>query len=192
MNPVESLLAEIRSCRICEQSLSLGPNPVVQFSENSKILVVGQAPGTRVHNTGIPWNDPSGNNLRKWMGIDSEIFYDTSKIAIVPMGFCYPGKGKSGDLPPRTECAEAWHQKVLDHLPNLELTLLIGQYAQGHYLEDRLGTLTETVQNWKAYQPRFFPLPHPSPRNNIWMRKNPWFGEEVLPQLKKSVLNALG
>ncbi|MEQ9290552.1 MAG: uracil-DNA glycosylase family protein [Cyclobacteriaceae bacterium] len=191
MNPVEDLLTEIRSCRICEQSLPLGPNPIVQFSENSRILVVGQAPGTRVHKTGIPWNDPSGNNLRKWMDIDSEVFYDTSKIAIVPMGFCYPGKGKSGDLPPRTECAEAWHQKVLDHLPNLELTLLIGQYAQNYYLKGRLGTLTETVQNWKAYQPRFFPLPHPSPRNNIWMRKNPWFGEEVLPQLQKSVRSVL-
>lgn len=191
MNPVEDLLAEIRSCRICEQSLPLGANPIVQFSENSRILVVGQAPGTRVHKTGIPWNDPSGNNLRKWMDIDSEVFYDTSKIAIVPMGFCYPGKGKSGDLPPRTECAEAWHEKILDHLPNLQLTLLIGQYAQNYYLKGRLGTLTETVQNWKAYQPRFFPLPHPSPRNNIWMRKNPWFGEEVLPQLKKSVRSVL-
>lgn len=191
MNPVEDLLAEIRSCRICEQSLPLGANPIVQFSENSRILVVGQAPGTRVHKTGIPWNDPSGNNLRKWMDIDSEVFYDTSKIAIVPMGFCYPGKGKSGDLPPRTECAEAWHEKISDHLPNLQLTLLIGQYAQNYYLKSRLGTLTETVQNWKAYQPGFFPLPHPSPRNNIWMRKNPWFGEEVLPQLQKSVRSVL-
>ena len=191
MDSLENLLSEIRSCRICEESLPLGPNPVVQFSRESRILIVGQAPGTKVHVSGVPWDDASGRNLRKWMDINEKIFYDTSKVAIVPMGFCYPGKGKSGDLPPRTECAEAWHDKVMSHLPKLELTLLIGQYAQNYYLDSRLNTLTETVRNWKAYQPKYFPLPHPSPRNNIWMKKNEWFGKQVLPHLKRSVERTL-
>lgn len=191
MDSLENLLSEIRSCRICEESLPLGPNPVVQFSRKSRILIVGQAPGTKVHASGVPWDDASGRNLRKWMRIDKETFYDTSEVAIVPMGFCYPGKGKSGDLPPRHECAEAWHDKVMSHLPKLELTLLIGQYAQNYYLGSRLNTLTETVRNWKTYQPKYFPLPHPSPRNNIWMKKNDWFGKQVLPHLKRSIERTL-
>ncbi|MFT7031541.1 MAG: uracil-DNA glycosylase [Cyclobacteriaceae bacterium] len=191
MDSLENLLSEIRSCRICEESLPLGPNPVVQFSRESRILIVGQTPGTKVHASGVPWDDASGRNLRKWMDINEKIFYDTSKVAIVPMGFCYPGKGKSGDLPPRAECAEAWHDKVMSHLPKLELTLLIGQYAQNYYLDSRLNTLTETVRNWKAYQPKYFPLPHPSPRNNIWMKKNKWFGKQVLSHLKRSVKRTL-
>ncbi len=191
MNQLESLLTEIRACRICEEVLPLGSNPVVQFSRSSRILIVGQAPGTKVHASGIPWDDASGRNLRNWMGVDEEVFYDTSKVAIVPMGFCYPGKGKSGDLPPRPECAEAWHAKIFNHLPNLEMILLIGQYAQNYYLEQKCNTLTETVRNWKMYIPKYFPLPHPSPRNNIWMKKNEWFGREVLPQLKESVKGVL-
>jgi len=191
LNQLEALLDEIRTCRICEEVLPLGPNPVVQFSRSSRILIVGQAPGTKVHASGIPWDDASGRNLRNWMGVGEEVFYDTSKVAIVPMGFCYPGKGKSGDLPPRPECAEAWHAKIFDHLPNLELILLIGQYAQNYYLEHKCDTLTETVRNWKMYIPKYFPLPHPSPRNNIWMKKNEWFGQEVLPQLKESVKGVL-
>jgi uracil-DNA glycosylase len=191
LDSLENLLSEIRSCRICEESLPLGPNPVVQFSRESRILIVGQTPGTKVHASGVPWDDASGRNLRKWMDINEKIFYDTSKVAIVPMGFCYPGKGKSGDLPPRAECAEAWHDKVMSHLPKLELTLLIGQYAQNYYLDSRLNTLTETVRNWKAYQPKYFPLPHPSPRNNIWMKKNKWFGKQVLSHLKRSVKRTL-
>ncbi len=191
MQTVEELLAEIRSCKRCEEVLPLGPKPVLQFSSQSSILIVGQAPGTRVHETGVPWNDPSGNNLRKWMNVDSDVFYNTEVCGIVPMGFCYPGKGKSGDLPPRPECAQAWHEKVMQHMPNLKLTLLIGQYAQNHYLPDRLSTLTDTVKNWKAYAPDYFPLPHPSPRNNIWMKKNSWFAEEVLPALQSRVAEVL-
>ena len=147
MAPLENLLSEIRSCRICEEFLPLGPNPVVQFSRESRIHIVGQTPRTKVHASGVPWDDASGRNLRKWMGVDEETFYDTSKVAIVPMGFSYPGKGKSGDIPPRPECAEAWHDKVMSYLPKFELTLLIGQYAQNYYLESRLNTLTETVKN---------------------------------------------
>ncbi|MFY0651604.1 MAG: uracil-DNA glycosylase family protein [Cyclobacteriaceae bacterium] len=187
MEAINSLLEEICSCRKCEEHLPLGANPVVQFSENSKILIVGQAPGTKVHASGVPWDDASGRNLRGWMGVSEDIFYDVEKVAIVAMGFCYPGKGKSGDLPPRPECAEAWHQQIMDQLPNLQITLLIGQYAQNHYLEGQLKTLTETVKNWKYYGSKTFPLPHPSPRNNIWMKKNPWFQEEVLPALKERV-----
>ena len=187
MDEIDALLSEIRSCRICEDVLPLGSNPVVQFSKESKILIVGQAPGTKVHASGIPWDDASGRNLRNWMAIEERDFYNTSKVSIVPMGFCYPGKGKSGDLPPRPECAEAWHKKIMQHLPHLQLTLLIGQYAQNHYLQEHPKTLTETVKNWKDFGSNYFPLPHPSPRNNIWMKKNPWFAEDVIPALKERV-----
>src|SRR5690606_17248893 len=163
---MDSLLSEIRKCTACKDFLPLGPRPVLRAHPDAKILVVGQAPGIKVHNTGIPWNDPSGDRLRDWLQITREEFYDEMKFAIVPMGFCYPGKGKSGDLPPRPECAPMWHDRILSHLPEIQLTLLIGQYAQAYYLgEKRRKTLTETVVNYKEYLPGYFPLPHPSPRN---------------------------
>ena len=188
---MEALLKSIRSCTVC-QDLPLGPRPIVQVSSESKILLIGQAPGKKVHETGIAWDDPSGRNLRKWMNVTNEQFYDPKNFALVPMGFCYPGTGKSGDLPPRKECAPLWHQQLLDKLPNIQLTLLFGQYAQKHYLGSSIKkTLTETVKNFEEYLPRFLPLPHPSPRNAIWQKKNPWFGEQILPMLEMNVINAL-
>lgn len=190
---MDALLQEIKGCRICHEELALGANPVMSAHPNSKIVIIGQAPGTRVHKTGIPWNDPSGNNLRKWMNISNDDFYNPEKIAIVPMGFCYPGKGKSGDLPPRKECAPQWHSKVYELLTDVKLTLLIGQYAQNYYLGNRRkDTLTATVKNFQQYLPEYLPLPHPSPRNNIWMKKNEWFSDEVLPILRSVVSETLG
>ncbi|MCG9641481.1 uracil-DNA glycosylase family protein [Vibrio sp. Isolate34] len=183
-----SLLKEIRQCTACEPHLSHGANPVIQAHPNARLLIIGQAPGIKVHESSIPWNDASGERLREWLGIDSDTFYDKQKVAIVPMGFCYPGKGKSGDLPPRPECAELWHQKVLQSLPNIQMTLLIGQYAQNYYLKERTTkTLTETVKNWQAWAPEFLPLPHPSPRNNIWLKKNPWFERDVIPYIRMHI-----
>lgn len=182
------LIVEIHNCRECETELPCGPRPIVAASEEARILIIGQAPGKRVHETGVAWDDPSGERLRDWLGIQSEQFYDSSKVAIVPMGFCYPGKGKSGDLPPRKECAELWHERLLEELTNVKLTLLVGQYAQKRYLGDRLrSNLTETVREWEEYWPKFLPLPHPSPRNNIWLSKNQWFEGAVLPRLKSRV-----
>ena len=182
------LLKEIRACTICQEHLELGPRPILAASPSSKILILGQAPGRKVHDSGIAWKDASGKNLRKWLNVTEEQFYDPSIFAIVPMGFCYPGKGKSGDLPPRPECVEAWHEKLLNLFQNIELTLLIGQYAQAHYLGDgRKNNLTETVRNYSAYAPQFLPLPHPSPRNRFWMMKNKWFEEEIIPHLQSSV-----
>jgi len=161
---------------------------VVSVSQKSKILVIGQAPGTKVHASGIPWDDASGKNLRKWLGVTNEQFYNPDYFGIVPMGFCYPGKGKSGDKPPRPECAPKWHTALLNQMPEIRLTLLIGQYAQGYYLGDRKKkTLTETVRNFEEYLPDFLPLVHPSPRNGIWMRKNEWFEQEVVPELQEVV-----
>tara|TARA_A100000171_G_C2138309_1_gene152299 strand:+ start:5246 stop:5827 length:582 start_codon:yes stop_codon:yes gene_type:complete len=192
MASFENLLQEIKDCKVCSEHLVLGPRPVVSVSPNSKILVIGQAPGTKVHASGIPWDDASGKNLRKWLGVTNEQFYDTNLFGIVPMGFCYPGKGKSGDLPPRPECAPLWHNQILGRLKEVKLTLLIGQYAQAYYLEKgREKTLTETVENFKAYLPKFLPLVHPSPRNGIWMRKNPWFEAEVVPYLQSRVQEIL-
>ena len=183
-----SLLTEIRQCTACEPHLSHGANPVIQAHPNARLLIIGQAPGVKVHESSIPWNDASGERLREWLGIGSDTFYDEQKVAIVPMGFCYPGKGKSGDLPPRKECAELWHKKVLQSLPNVQMTLLIGQYAQNYYLKERATkTLTETVKNWQVWAPEFLPLPHPSPRNNIWLKKNPWFESEVIPYIRKHI-----
>jgi uracil-DNA glycosylase len=186
---LKNLLVEIKDCRLCEEHLSLGPRPVVQASSKAKILIAGQAPGRKVHESGVPFDDASGERLREWMGIDREIFYDASKIAIVPMGFCFPGTGKSGDLPPRPECAEAWREKLLSNLPKIELTLVIGKYAQDYHLGTlQKKNLTETVRSWKEYwKKKVLPLPHPSPRNNIWLRKNDWFEEDVLPTLKSKV-----
>ena len=182
------LVKEIRSCTLCTEYLPLGPRPIIQVSSTAKILIVGQAPGSRVHETGIPFNDPSGDRLREWMGIDKEIFYDDKEIALVPMGFCFPGTGKSGDLPPRPECAATWRVQLLEQLPNIKLTIIVGQYAQAWHLDQgNKANLTETVVAWKSYWPKAIPLPHPSPRNNIWLKKNPWFEEEVLPSLRRKV-----
>lgn len=186
---LKDILKEVNDCRLCEDHLPLGPRPVLQANSQAKILVAGQAPGRKVHETGIPFNDASGDRLRDWMGIDKSIFYDGSKIAILPMGFCYPGTGKSGDLPPRPECAEAWREQLLKALPKIELTLVIGQYAHKYHLVNKQKkTLTETVKTWKDYwQNGLLPLPHPSPRNNIWLKKNTWFEKDVLPTLKSRV-----
>lgn len=185
---MEKLLENIRNCKECEKYLPFGVNPVLSASLKSKIVVIGQAPGRIVHNTGIPWDDKSGDNLRNWMGIDKAVFYDTTQIALIPMGFCYPGKGKSGDLPPRTECAPLWHHKLFSNMKKVKLILLIGQYAQNYYLADKAKeNLTLTVEHFREYLPNYFPLPHPSPRNNIWQAKNLWFGDKVLPELKNQV-----
>ena len=182
---MHSLLSQIKNCKTCEQHLVGGVNPVVAASTESKIIIVGQAPGRIVHKSGIPWNDKSGDNLRAWLNVDKETFYDTNLFAVIPMGFCYPGTGKTGDLPPRPECAPLWHRQLLNQMPNVELMLLVGQYAQNHYLGTKIkNTLTETVRHYQEYLPGFFPLPHPSPRNNIWQAKNEWFSREVLPELK--------
>jgi uracil-DNA glycosylase len=182
------LLQEIRKCNVCEKHLPHGVNPILAASPKSKIIIIGQAPGRIVHHTSVPWDDKSGDNLRNWLGIDKSKFYDSDLIALMPMGFCYPGTGKTGDLPPRPECAPLWHQKLWAFMPNVELVLLIGQYAQNYYLGNMAkATLTETVQDYKMYLPRYFPLPHPSPRNNIWQAKNTWFGTDVLPELKRRV-----
>ncbi|MDK2678828.1 uracil-DNA glycosylase family protein [Vibrio vulnificus] len=185
--PLEQLLTQIRACQVCASALPLGANPVVQAHSEAKILIIGQAPGTKVHHTSIPWNDASGNRLRAWLDIEKQTFYDPKQIAIMPMGFCYPGQGQSGDLPPRKECAPLWHEALLKHLPNIELTLLIGQYAQNRYLSNKPKTLTETVQNWQAWLPDYLPLPHPSPRNTLWLRKNPWYEEQTVPYLRQQV-----
>jgi uracil-DNA glycosylase len=185
---MEKLLQQIKKCRACEKYLESGVNPIISASSKSKIVIVGQAPGRIVHNTSIPWNDKSGDNLRSWLGIDKPTFYNADVIALMPMGFCYPGTGKTGDLPPRPECAPLWHTKLLAKMPDVKLILLIGQYAQNYYLGDKTkSTLTESVRNFKSYLPQYFLLPHPSPRNNIWQAKNDWFGSEVLPELKKQI-----
>lgn len=189
---MEALLSEIRSCTICAQHLPQGPRPIVAGSNKSKLLIIGQAPGRRVYESGVPWDDPSGDHLRSWLGIDKDVFYDEDRIALMPMGFCYPGTGKSGDLPPRPECAEHWHQRMIDGLSGVELTLLVGQYAQKEYLGKRFkSNLTDTVKAFKEFEPTYLPLPHPSPRNRIWMKKNEWFELEILPFLKSKIQDLL-
>lgn len=183
---MQSLLDEIARCRLCSAQLPHPANPVVQASSSAKVLIIGQAPGLKVYQTGIPWNDASGDRLRNWLEVTPEQFYDTKQIAIMPMGFCYPGRGKSGDRPPTPLCAPTWHKKLLQHMPEIKLTLLIGQYSQQYYLQDKL-TLTQRVQNWRSYLPQFIALPHPSPRNNIWLKKNPWFEQELLPQMRQQI-----
>lgn len=190
--PLEALLAQIRACRACEAHLPHGPRPVLQVGRDARVLVVGQAPGARVHASGIPWDDKSGERLRDWMGIGPEHFYDPERIALVPMGYCYPGRGRSGDLPPRRECAELWLARVLAEMPRIELTLLVGAYAQQRFLGDeRHANLTETVAAWREYGPSRIPLPHPSPRNQGWFKHHPWFERDLLPVLKARVANAL-
>jgi len=189
---LNQLLTTIRGCEICKDHLPLGPRPVLSANAENRILIVGQAPGTAVHKSGIPWDDPSGRNLRRWMGINDETFYNHPYIGIVPMGFCYPGKGKTGDLPPRKECAPTWHDSLLELMPNVKLMLLIGKYAQDYYLgKSAKKNLTETVMHFDEYLPNYFVLPHPSPRNNIWMKRNDWFEEAVLPDLKVRVAQIL-
>jgi uracil-DNA glycosylase len=182
-------MKQVRACRACETELPLEPRPVLRGRASARLLIVGQAPGIRVHETGIPWNDPSGDRLRTWLGLDRVRFYDESQIAIIPMGYCYPGRNaRGGDLPPRKECAERWLPRLLAHLPNVRLTLLVGGYAQAHYLGPRAkATVTETVRAWREHLPRHLPLPHPSFRNLRWLRQNPWFEAEVIPALRAAV-----
>lgn len=188
---LDSLLTEVRACRVCEPELPLGSKPVLRAKHSARILVIGQAPGVRVHKTGIPWNDASGKRLRQWMDLDESVFYDAQRIAIIPMGFCYPGTGRSGDLPPRKECAELWHQRLLSLLPKIQLILLVGQYAQKHYLKDLCPTLAETVRQRERYDPRYFPLPHSSPRNIGWLKRHAWFESETVPQLRREIRRVL-
>jgi len=187
-----SLLHDVRACRICESSLPLGPRPVVQMTGHARLLIIGHAPGTKVHETGIPWNDASGDRLRDWTGLDRETFYDPQKIAIMPMGFCYPGRNpKGGDNPPRPECAPTWHDRLREHLPAIRLTLLVGSYAQKRYLGGGQ-SMTEAVQDFRRHLDQgFLPLPHPSWRTNAWQRRNPWFDAEVLPVLRTRISDSL-
>jgi uracil-DNA glycosylase len=185
-------IEEIRACQECAAHLPHGPRPVFSASPSARVLIVGQAPGLKVQQSGIPWNDLSGQLLRNWMQLTAEQFYDDTRIAIVPMGFCYPGKGSSGDLPPRPECAPLWHGRLLTDMPDVRLTLLIGQYAQRYYLQQRMyPSLTETVAHFADYLPRYFPLPHPSPRNRFWFARHPWFDQDVVPALRQQLASAL-
>lgn len=188
-----ALLARVRRCAVCAQHLPLGPRPVVCAATSAKVLIIGQAPGTKVHETGIPWNDPSGERLRDWLGLSADAFYNTANIAIVPTGFCYPGRDpKGGDMPPRPECAPLWHGPIFSHLKSVELTLLVGMYAQKAVLGPKMHrTMTETIRAWQSFQPNILPLPHPSWRTLHWARKNPWFETEVLPALKTRIRAAL-
>lgn len=193
-DPLDHILDDIRHCRLCADGLPLGPRPVLRASRTARIFICAQAPGTRVHETGVPFNDASGDRLRDWMGIDRDTFYDQSRIAIIPMGFCYPGRARAGggDLPPRPECRATWHDRLFDVMPRPALKLVIGRYAQDYHLKDhpqaKAGqTLTEIVRNWRAFGPGVIPLPHPSPRNLNWLRRNPWFEADVIPTLRDTV-----
>ena len=183
------LLEEVRACAVCAKSLAAGPRPIVQFSPASRVVIIGQAPGSKVHQSGIPWRDDSGDRLRGWTGLGTDEIYDPAKVALMPMGFCYPGKGTSGDLPPRRECAPLWHERILATMSECRLKLLVGIYAQAHYL----GTtnLTDAVKAFRTREPGVFPLPHPAWRSAIWMKRNPWFEADVLPALRKAVRRAL-
>ena len=191
MTAFNSLLAEVCTCTICAEHLPHGVRPVLQIHPQARVLIAGQAPGRKVHESGVPFDDASGMRLREWMGVTREVFYDAKQLAIVPMGFCFPGTGKSGDLPPRPECASAWRDQLLGHLCQLEVTLVIGQYAQAYHINEERSSLTETVRHWQTYWPNMIPLPHPSPRNNIWLNRNPWFEQELLPMLQRRVSEAL-
>ena len=186
MENLQQLLNEVAACRLCESALPLGPRPVRRVAPEARILIIGQAPGLKVHNSGLPWDDPSGDRLRGWLNIDREQFYRDARLGILPMGFCYPGKGKSGDLPPRPECAPTWHERLLQQMPQIEVVLLIGQYAQKRYAGDDEKNLTERVRN-QSLDGRFISLPHPSPRNIRWFKQNPWFDEQLLPSFQRRI-----
>lgn len=188
---LKDLLLQIDRCQICQAHLPEGINPVVRASRESQILVIGQAPGRKVHESGMPWNDPSGDQLREWLGVDNTQFYDEKLFALMPMGFCYPGKGKTGDSPPRKECAPQWHPALKAQMPHIKLTLLIGQYAQKYYLRHPQKNLTENVRMYANYLPDYFPLPHPSPRNRYWQSQNPWFKNKIIPALKNNIREVL-
>ena len=191
MSDLATLLTSVRECRICESVLPHGPRPVLQVGRTAKILIAGQAPGRRVHESGVPFDDPSGERLRDWLGVDRETFYDSGRIAILPMGFCYPGSGKSGDLPPRPECAPAWRAELLSHLTALKLTVVLGKWAMQHHLGIGKRSLTDTVRDWRQWWPTVLPLPHPSPRNQGWFQRNPWFELDVLPALRERTATVL-
>lgn len=191
MPPLPALLREIRGCTLCSPHLPLGPRPVLQAGAEARILIASQAPGRKVHASGKPFTDASGDRLRDWLGMSPEVFYDPNRVAIVPMGFCYPGTGSGGDLPPRPECVPAWRAQLLASLPNIELTLVIGRYAIAWHLPDAGASLTASVRRWREYWPSVMPLPHPSPRNGLWLRRNPWFAEEMLPALRQRVAEVL-
>ena len=192
MTDLAALLEEIRACRVCEDVLGFAPRPIVQAGSGAHVLIVGQAPGSKVHASGFPWDDDSGDRLRGWLGIDRDTFYNPEQVALVPMGFCYPGKGNGGDLPPRPECAPLWHMRLLAELPNIELTLLVGQYAQAAYLPRALRpSMTEAVRRHAEAPDGLFPLPHPAWRSRLWMAKHPWFEGEVLPVLRRRMTEAL-
>lgn len=184
------LKEKIKHCDICRACLPYSPKPILQFARGSKVVVIGQAPGRLAHDSGIPWNDKSGDRLRAWFAMDKKTFYDGDQIALVPMGLCFPGTGKSGDLPPRKECAPLWHPQILREINAPALKILIGSYAQNYYLNDKK-TLTKRCKQWQDYQPEFLVLPHPSPRNNIWLKKNPWFETEVIPIMRDIVRQRL-
>lgn len=191
MNQLASLLAELSDCSICAANLPYPVRPILQLGSEARVLIAAQAPGRKAHESGLPFDDASGDRLREWMGVTREVFYDSQRIAILPMGLCFPGTGKSGDLPPRPECAAAWRERLLEQLRQLEVTLLVGQYAQAyHMIADGL-SLTDRVRSWRSYWPHRIPLPHPSPRNNIWLSRNPWFASELLPMLKRRVSEVL-
>ena len=191
METFSSLLTTVRACTICEENLPEGPRPVLQLHPSARVLIAGQAPGRKVHQSGVPFDDASGNRLREWLGVTREEFYDPEKIAILPMGFCFPGTGKSGDLPPRRECADAWREQLLAQLCNVEVTVVLGQYAQAYHFGKAASSVTALVKSWRTYWPQMIPLPHPSPRNNRWLRQNPWFEVEVLPALQMRVSEVL-
>jgi uracil-DNA glycosylase len=188
---LSSLINEVQNCAHCAEYLPLGPRPVFQMNASARILIAAQAPGKRVHETGIPFNDPSGDRLRTWLGIARETFYDARQVAILPMGFCFPGTGKSGDLPPRSECAAAWRAALLSHLKDINLTLAVGRYAQTYHFPNENASLTKTVRAWQKHWPHIVPLPHPSPRNNLWLKRNPWFEQELIPVLRIRVSEIL-
>lgn len=184
---LQSLLAQVHACTTCAESLPAGPRPIVQVGSKARVVLIGQAPGRRVHESGVPWDDPSGVRLRDWLSLSVDEFYDPDIVAIIPMGFCYPGTGSSGDLPPRPECAPLWHDRLLDHLGSDALRVILGSYALARYVPDRSPTLTETVRRFQDLLPDRIVLPHPSPRNNPWLRKNPWFEAEAIPLVRQRI-----
>lgn len=191
MTSFASLLIQVRACSICAGNLPHKARPVLQIHPQARILIAAQAPGRKAHESGVPFADASGDRLREWLGVTREVFYDPERIAILPMGLCFPGTGKSGDLPPRPECAAAWREQLLSHLHHLQLTLVVGRYAQAYHLSGQQASLTETVRAWRSCWPAIIPLPHPSPRNTLWLSRNPWFAAELLPMLRRRVSEVL-